>query len=232
MSLLRLEGVVREVGTFVILDGVTASMAPGERVGLVGPNGAGKTTLLRIAAGQDEPDRGIAARKRGLSLGLLGQEAHFDEAFMAAPDLRSAVRHGAAHLERMAEELGRLEHEGHAAGTDYADLQHRFDILGGYTLDQRVDEALSGLGSRATSGPGRRPRSRAASRPARPSPGSSSPTRTCSCSTSRRTTWTSARSSGWRSTCAAAPGRCSSPPTIARSSTRPCPASGSCATAA
>ena len=65
---------------------------------------------------------------------------------MAAPDLRSAVRHGAAHLERMAEELARLEHEGHAAGEDYADLQHRFDILGGYTLDQRVDEALSGLG--------------------------------------------------------------------------------------
>src|SRR5262249_18639304 len=28
----------------------------------------------------------------------------------------------------------------------YADLQHQFDILGGYTLDQRVDEALSGLG--------------------------------------------------------------------------------------
>ena len=146
MSLIRLEGVVREVGTFVILDQVTAAIAPGERVGLVGPNGAGKTTLLRIAAGQDEPDRGTATRKRGLSLGLLGQEAHFDEAFMAAPDLRSAVRHGAAHLERMAEELGRLEHDGHAAGTHYADLQHRFEILGGYTLDQRVDEALSGLG--------------------------------------------------------------------------------------
>ncbi len=146
MSLIRLEGVVREVGTFVILDQITAAIAPGERVGLVGPNGAGKTTLLRIAAGIDEPDRGIAARKRGLSLGLLGQEAHFDEAFMAAPDLRSAVRHGAAHLERMAVELERLEHDGHAGGTDYADLQHRFDILGGYTLDQRVDEALSGLG--------------------------------------------------------------------------------------
>ena len=65
---------------------------------------------------------------------------------MAAPDLRAAVRHGAAHLERMAEELAELEHAGHAAETDYADLQHRFDILGGYTLDQRVDEALSGLG--------------------------------------------------------------------------------------
>jgi ATP-binding cassette subfamily F protein 3 len=146
VSLVRLEGVVREIGTFVILDQVTGAVAPGERIGLVGPNGAGKTTLLRIVAGRDEADRGTVTRRRGLAFGLLSQEAHFDEAFMASPDLRAAVRHGAAHLERMAEELGRLEHGGHAAGRDYADLQHRFDILGGYTLDQRVDEALSGLG--------------------------------------------------------------------------------------
>jgi ATP-binding cassette, subfamily F, member 3 len=146
VSLLRLEGVVREVGTFVILDEISAAIAPGERVGLVGPNGAGKTTLLRIAAGVDEADRGTVRRRKGLSLGILSQEAHFDAAFMAAPDLRSAVRQGAAHLERMGEELGRLEHGGHAAGAAYAELQHRFEVLGGYTLDQRVDAALSGLG--------------------------------------------------------------------------------------
>src|SRR5206468_9525522 len=29
---------------------------------------------------------------------------------------------------------------------DYADLQHQYDVLGGYTLDLRVDAALSGLG--------------------------------------------------------------------------------------
>jgi ATP-binding cassette subfamily F protein 3 len=125
---------------------VSAAIAAGERVGLVGPNGAGKTTLLRIVVGRDEPDRGTCARKRGLSLGLLNQEAHLDEAFMAAPDLRSAVRHGAAHLERMGDELGRMERSGQATSGEYADLQHRFELLGGYTLDQRVDEALSGLG--------------------------------------------------------------------------------------
>ena len=146
MSLVRLEGVTREIGTFVILDRIDAAIAPGERIGLVGPNGAGKTTLLRIVAGRDESDRGVVTRRRGLSIGLLSQEAHFDEAFMSAPDLRAAVRHGAAHLETMAVELEKLEHSGHAAGNRYADLQHRFDILGGYTLDQRVDEALSGLG--------------------------------------------------------------------------------------
>ena len=83
----------REVGTFMILDGVDAAIALGDRVGLVGPNGGGKTTLLRIAAGRDEPDRGEVHRKRGLSLGLLAQEAHFDAVFMAAPDLRTAVRY-------------------------------------------------------------------------------------------------------------------------------------------
>ena len=56
MSIVRLDGVVREVGDFVILDRVQAAIAAGDRIGLVGPNGAGKTTLLRLVAGLDEPD--------------------------------------------------------------------------------------------------------------------------------------------------------------------------------
>ena len=139
-------GVHREVGTLVILDSIDASIALGDRIGLVGPNGAGKTTLLRLAAGRDEPDRGEVHRKRGLSLGLLAQEAHFDTAFMAAPDLRQAVRTGAAHLDQMAERLAVFEREGRVTGPGYAQLQHEYEILGGYTLDQRVDTALSGLG--------------------------------------------------------------------------------------
>jgi ATP-binding cassette subfamily F protein 3 len=146
MSILRLAGVTREVGIFMILDGIDAAIALGDRVGLVGPNGAGKTTLLRIAAGADEPDHGTVSRKRGLSIGLLAQEAHLDPTFMAAPDLRTAVRAGATHLEVMATELAAYEHAGRVTEPAYADLQHRFEVLGGYTLDQRVDAALSGLG--------------------------------------------------------------------------------------
>jgi ATP-binding cassette subfamily F protein 3 len=146
VSIVRLERVRREVGTFVILDDITAAVAVDDRIGLVGPNGAGKTTLLRIAAGRDEPDGGSVHRKRGLTIGLLAQESHFDAAFMAAPDMRAAVRHGAAHLEAMAERLAELEKAGRVQESLYADLQHEFEVLGGYTLDQRVDEALSGLG--------------------------------------------------------------------------------------
>jgi ATP-binding cassette, subfamily F, member 3 len=146
MSILRFEHVRREVGTFVILDDITAPIAVDDRIGLVGPNGAGKTTLLRIAAGRDEPDGGAVHRKRGLTIGLLAQESHFDAAFMASPDLRAAVRHGAADLEAMGVRLAELEEAGRVEEPAYADLQHQFDILGGYTLDLRVDEALSGLG--------------------------------------------------------------------------------------
>jgi ATP-binding cassette subfamily F protein 3 len=146
MSILRLSGIRREIGTFVILDAIDASIALGDRIGLVGPNGAGKTTLLRIAAGLDEPDAGEVGRKRGLSLGLLAQEAHLDAAFMAARTLRDAVRRGAANVERMGAELERMEKAGLVTDPAYADLQHRFETLGGYTLEQRLDATLSGLG--------------------------------------------------------------------------------------
>ena len=146
MSILRFAGVTREIGTFVILDEIEAAVALGDRIGLVGPNGAGKTTMLRLAAGRDEPERGKVNRKRNLSIGLLAQESHFDAAFMAAPDLRTAVRTGAAHLDVMADELASYERDGRVAEAAYADLLHRFEVLGGYTLDQRVDATLSGLG--------------------------------------------------------------------------------------
>ncbi len=148
MSIVRLNAVTREVGTFVILDEIVAAIALGDRIGLVGPNGAGKTTLLRLIAGRDEPDSGEVSRKRGLTIGLLSQEAHFDAVFMASPDLRTAVRSGAAHLDRMAETLAAFERDGRAGEGAYADLQHEYDVLGGYTLDLRVDSALSGLGLR------------------------------------------------------------------------------------
>ncbi len=148
MAILRFEAVRREIGTFVILDDVSAAVAHGERIGLVGINGAGKTTLLRLAAGTDARDGGRVVRKSGLSIGLLSQEANLDAAFAGAPDLRAAVRAGAADLETDERELARLEAAGaEAVGSPaYAEVRHRFEARDGYGLDQRVEATLSGLG--------------------------------------------------------------------------------------
>ena len=146
MSIVRLEGVLREVGDFVILDHVDAAVAAGDRIGLVGPNGAGKTTLLRLIAGLDEPDQGEIHRKRGMTVAMLRQEANVDTAFTSAPSLRLAVRAGAVRLEELERILRQMEEAGRVTEPDYESLQHEFDHRDGYGLDQRVEAALSGLG--------------------------------------------------------------------------------------
>ncbi|MEO8626119.1 MAG: ribosomal protection-like ABC-F family protein [Candidatus Limnocylindrales bacterium] len=148
MAILRLSAVRREIGTLVILDSINASIAHGDKIGMVGANGAGKTSLLRICAGLDSPDSGTVQRKRGLTIGLLTQETNLDAAVVAAPTLRATVRAGAGELERMERRLAELESAGAAAveSAEYAHLREQFELRDGYSLDVRVDAALSGLG--------------------------------------------------------------------------------------
>ncbi len=57
----------------VLLDDVSWSIGPGERIGLIGVNGAGKTTLLRLLAGDIQPSAGRVKQGRTLRLGHLTQ---------------------------------------------------------------------------------------------------------------------------------------------------------------
>lgn len=55
---LSVENLGCDIGGRVILQNVTASIAPGEIVALIGPNGAGKTTLLNAISGLIRPSTG------------------------------------------------------------------------------------------------------------------------------------------------------------------------------
>jgi len=61
------------VGGRSLLEHLTWSIGPGDRIGLVGVNGAGKTTLLDLLADRREPDRGKIKRGKTLRLGYLSQ---------------------------------------------------------------------------------------------------------------------------------------------------------------
>ena len=76
MDVIAAEGLRRQYGETVALDGVELSVSTGEVFGLVGPNGAGKTTLVRALTGTTEaegsvelfgePPRAVARERLGV----------------------------------------------------------------------------------------------------------------------------------------------------------------------
>jgi ATP-binding cassette subfamily F protein 3 len=72
--MLQLESVHKQFATKVLLEGATAHLRPGARVGLVGPNGVGKTTLFRMILGEESPDKGFIRKRPRLRIGYLPQE--------------------------------------------------------------------------------------------------------------------------------------------------------------
>ncbi|MFK8112560.1 MAG: ATP-binding cassette domain-containing protein [Rubripirellula sp.] len=61
-----------------LLDGVSATVEMGQRIGLLGRNGAGKTTLLRILDGEVQSDSGSVVLAPGASIARLTQEVPRD----------------------------------------------------------------------------------------------------------------------------------------------------------
>jgi ATPase subunit of ABC transporter with duplicated ATPase domains len=65
----------RERAGQLVLDDISLTVAPGDRIGVVGRNGVGKTTLLRMLAGLEVPDRGrVEVSPPGAKVGYLAQE--------------------------------------------------------------------------------------------------------------------------------------------------------------
>ena len=60
MDVIRTDGLTKQFGDFVAVDGVTLSVPEGEVLALLGPNGAGKTTTVRMLASILKPTSGWA----------------------------------------------------------------------------------------------------------------------------------------------------------------------------
>jgi ATP-binding cassette subfamily F protein uup len=77
VNLITLDGVSKTLGDALLFEGVCTGVDSGERIGFVGRNGRGKSTFLRILLGSMEPDSGVLARKRDLTVSILEQRPSF-----------------------------------------------------------------------------------------------------------------------------------------------------------
>lgn len=148
--IIHIDNVKKSFGSRTLFDGASFRVNAGERWALVGPNGAGKTTLLNIIAGREGLDSGAVRFAKGADVGYLTQEA---SAAVATPLLEAMTRSDAA-LNEVRAHLRRLEAEvtaeGAEAGEDLlqrlGNAQHRFEDLGGFSLEHRARAVLFGLG--------------------------------------------------------------------------------------
>jgi ABC transport system ATP-binding/permease protein len=120
-----------------ILDSATLGIDEGDRIGLVGRNGCGKTTFLKILAGLQSSDSGEVKARRDLVVSYLSQDFTLE----ASLDVRGNVRKGAWRTLDLIAEFESLP----AASKRHGELEHRIEALDGWTLDQRVETAMSHL---------------------------------------------------------------------------------------
>ena len=118
-----------------LFDGLSLTLDDGARAALVGVNGVGKTTLLRLLAGVDRPDRGAVALGPHDRVGYLPQD-------VLEPDrtIDDLLRHALGEVWEVRLELDALEADLHDLDA-YGRAQERFEALGGWALEARLDEA-------------------------------------------------------------------------------------------
>lgn len=136
-----------------MFEGVTLQLKGGDRIGLIGKNGAGKSTLLKIIAGTQEYDTGQIATDKEISVGYLRQDIDFEqgrtvlqEAYVAFELLQGFEQ----KLEQINTALAERTDFESPAYTDLiealSDLQHQYEIHGGYVYQGETERILLGLG--------------------------------------------------------------------------------------
>ena len=150
MPILTATNIAHSFGHRKILDGVSLSIEPGQRIGIVGRNGCGKSTFLKVLAGLIRPEEGDVSVQRGCSAGYLHQDHNLDP----TDTLRGAAEAAFERLHELHKQLDEVFHRmAEATGDDLekllkkqSQLESEMEQAGGYAVDHRIDEVLHGLG--------------------------------------------------------------------------------------
>ena len=136
-----------------LFEDITFRLGKGDRIGLIGKNGAGKSTLLKILNNEIEYDSGQIAADKNLKIGFLKQDLEFEfgrtvleesyQAFTEIIELETKIE--AVNLQL----VERLDHESeayHDLMVEVNELQHQYEIAGGYNYKGDTEKILNGLG--------------------------------------------------------------------------------------
>jgi len=141
-----------------LYENASFQIKPGEKIGLVGPNGAGKTTFFRLIVGEEKPDTGAISMPSGWRVAYFSQNV----GEMRGRSAIAEVMAGDPEIVKLKTELDRLQAELDNAYADpnkapdddwladvlekLGDAQTSFEQRGGFDMETRAQEVLTGLG--------------------------------------------------------------------------------------
>ncbi|MFS4460464.1 ABC-F family ATP-binding cassette domain-containing protein [Bdellovibrio sp. HCB2-146] len=150
--MIHLSNISKQHGNKILYKNGSFQINAGEKIGLVGPNGAGKTTIFRIITGEEGIDGGTISKSDRTVVGYFSQNIEEMKGRSAIDEVKSAVGNITEMQEKMAECEAKLADPDLDADTmttvleQYGELQAEFERLGGYDLESRAAEILTGLG--------------------------------------------------------------------------------------
>ncbi|MHA6279480.1 ABC-F family ATP-binding cassette domain-containing protein [Salinimicrobium sp. CAU 1759] len=136
-----------------LFEEITFRLGAGDRVGLIGKNGAGKSTMLKILSGEMEPDTGQIAADKDLKIGFLKQDIDFvegrtvlEESYQAFEEIKKLEKQLEEINTQLAERTDYESEKYHDLMVDLNDVQHQYEIHGGYNYQGETERILQGLG--------------------------------------------------------------------------------------
>ncbi|KHD87524.1 MAG: glycosyl transferase family 1 [Bdellovibrio sp. ArHS] len=150
--MIHLSNISKQHGNKILYRNGSFQINAGEKIGLVGPNGAGKTTIFRIITGEEGVDGGIVSKSDRTVIGYFSQNIEAMQGRSALEEVKSAVGNIGDMQARMQECETKLADPELDADEmtkileEYGELQGEFERLGGYDLESRAAEILTGLG--------------------------------------------------------------------------------------
>jgi ATP-binding cassette subfamily F protein 3 len=150
--MISLAGISKQYGQKVLLNTANLQINLGEKIGLVGPNGAGKTSLFRILMLEEGVEQGQVSIPDRCVIGHFSQ----DVGDMSGRSVLAEVLSAAGRLSKLAVDIATFEEQLANPELDeaemtrvlerYGEAQNEFQSLGGYDLEARAKEILTGLG--------------------------------------------------------------------------------------
>jgi ATP-binding cassette subfamily F protein 3 len=142
MAIVTLTELHKSFGSDIVFDKLNLQIFEKEKVGMVGANGSGKSTILKLILGEYKPDMGNVYMQKGLKIGYLPQEPHFEgsrtvleemmDSFQTLFSLQEKINKVSIEMEHLKDEQLASKMK------EYDRLLDQFESQGGYEYQTTI----------------------------------------------------------------------------------------------